>query len=334
MVSITPKLKPMKKTSLVITIAAGIIAFSIFNGCKKDTTTQPSNPASRGEYYTSVQNFLKINAAPMQGHALNVATGGSFTTPQGTVVSIPANAFTDWSNNPVTGTVTIEFKDIYTRSEMLFSDMPTVYNNTTPLKSGGEFYINARQGSTQLKLAPTAIIQVTQPLQGWAFDNQMGAFKARTNDSIGWVGAADSSNVGPSYVDSTLSGYVFSLFSFNSPVDTGSWCNSDNASYFASYPQTTLTLKGTDSASVYGTDVFLVFQGVNSMVHVYNSGYSSFTYNYAPQGLQCTVVAVGVKDSTAYSAFVPITIGSNQTVNFTLSKTNSSTFKSQLNAIK
>ena len=68
------------------------------------------------------------------------------------------------------------------------------------------------------------------------------------------------------------------------------------------------------------------------MIHVYRAGLSinEFPYSYAPKGLECTLVALGVKDGKTYSAFVPITIGDNQTVNFTLSETTTDDFKAQL----
>jgi hypothetical protein len=69
------------------------------------------------------------------------------------------------------------------------------------------------------------------------------------------------------------------------------------------------------------------------MVHVYYDSYSGFPYNYAPQGLPCTLVALGVKNGTLYSSFVPITITANETVSFTLSKTNTNEFKNQLKAL-
>jgi hypothetical protein len=47
-------------------------------------------------------------------------------------------------------------------------------------------------------------------------------------------------------------------------------------------------------------------------------------------GLECTVVAVGVKDKTLYSSFTPITISNNQIVNFTLSSTTTTAFIAQL----
>ena len=69
------------------------------------------------------------------------------------------------------------------------------------------------------------------------------------------------------------------------------------------------------------------------MVHVYNSGYENFKYNYAPQGVQCTVVAVGFKGNTLYASYTPITIGTNQTVLFTLSPTTTSAFVAQIRTL-
>jgi hypothetical protein len=68
------------------------------------------------------------------------------------------------------------------------------------------------------------------------------------------------------------------------------------------------------------------------MVHVYSDG-TDFPYQFAPLGLDCTIVAVGVKDKKLYSAFVPITIGNNQTVKFSLNQTTTDDFKAQLNLL-
>jgi hypothetical protein len=42
------------------------------------------------------------------------------------------------------------------------------------------------------------------------------------------------------------------------------------------------------------------------------------------------MVALGVKDSVLYSSFVPVTISSNQTVNFSMSQTTDEAFQSEL----
>lgn len=313
-------------------VGGTVLAISAGIGCKKDSTTAPAtnNTAAAADNYSSVQDFFAKNGVAMQTYTVSGTSGGSFTTPQGTKVTIPANAFVDKSYNPVTGNVAIEFRDIYNRNDMLLSDVPTMLGNGQPLKSGGEFFIRAKSGGSAVLLMFSKPITVTQPLNGWAIDNNMVALKKDTAGN--WVAPFDSSNVRS---DSALSSYVFSLYSFAQPVDSGSWCNSDNSTYFSAYTPTTLTLKGNDSASVYGTNVFLVFHNLNSMVHVYNGGYSSFPYAYAPVGLQCTLVAIGVDSKgKLYSSFVPITISTNQVVNFSLSPTTTSAFKSQLAAVK
>ena len=68
------------------------------------------------------------------------------------------------------------------------------------------------------------------------------------------------------------------------------------------------------------------------MIHVYENG-GDYPYNYAPVGLNATVVAVGMKDGKLYSSFTDITIAANQTVNLGLTETNETSFKSSLTAL-
>jgi hypothetical protein len=206
-----------------------------------------------------------------------------------------------------------------------------------PIKSAGMFYIKAMQGTQVLQMSWSKKITVTQPLNGLPIDTAMrplifqwgvpgtilGGWNPAPQDSMGWP------------VDSlywTLSNYIFSLYQFSAPSDSGTWSNSDNCSFFSGYPQTTLTLNPLDSYSTYYTEVFLLFSGINSMVHVYWNG-TNFPYYYAPAGLQCTAVAVGVKGGKLYSSFKPLTISTNLTVNFSLSETTTADFKAQLNAL-
>jgi len=130
----------------------------------------------------------------------------------------------------------------------------------------------------------------------------------------------------------TASSYVFSFYQFSSPEDSGTWCNSDDPTFFSSYTQTSLALNPADNPDTFQTDVFLVFNNLNSMIHVYRF-MNDFSYAYAPVGVQATVVATGVKEGKLYSSFVPITIGMNQVINFTLSQTTTSEFKVHLNSL-
>jgi hypothetical protein len=310
-----------------------IVAIVAMVACKKkDSTVAPTatNTSTATDNYSSIGDFFSKNNVAMQTYTINASTGGSFATPQGTVVTIPANAFLTRSLTAVTGNVTIQFKDLYKKSDMLLADMPTSLYYGAPLKSGGEFFIKAIQNNSALILNSGASITVAQPaaLTGGldTLNIQQPFVRLQDTAGLGW-----GPNGGDSLYYST-SNYVFSLYSFNSPIDSGSWCNSDNSSYFSAYPQTFLTLHPNDSLIEYGTQTFLVFTNLSSMVHVYDDGIN-FPYYYAPQGLQCTLVAVGVKKGKLYSSFVPITITANQMVNFTLSVTTTDAFKTAVKAL-
>lgn len=319
----------MKNKSKLICMAVLTI---VIVSCKKKETSLPTTatPTPTTETYTSINSFFSKNAVPMQTYVINAGTGGSFTSPQGTTVTIPANAFLTKSGVLVTGNVTIQFKDLYKKSDMLLSRMPTTTFGGSLLKSSGEFFIKASAANATVVLASGKKIDINQPAAltgGIDQANLPQAFVAIDTVGLPWT----QTNIDS--VRTFSQNYIFSLYQYNAPVDSGSWCNSDNSSYFSAYPQTQLTLKTVDSVSVYGTEVFLVFKNISSMVHVYSYDNVSFPYSYAPQGLQCTVVAVGVKGGQLYSAFVPITISANQIVNFTLSPTTTSTFTTALQAL-
>jgi hypothetical protein len=318
---------PMKK----FTIGAILFTISTFTACIKD-----KNPiVSTTDRYSSLSSFYGTNGVPMQHFTVNGQTGGSFTTPQGTMVSIPPNCFVDNSNNPVTGNVIIEFKDIYTKSDMLMSNMPPTTYFGAPLKSGGEFYIKAIANGSAINLNGHVPIKITQPLNGWASDKMMQAFKFALNDSVIGPGPFDTVACWqPSAYDTVttnISNYIFSLYNFSSPVDSGSWCNSDNSQYFSTYTQTKFTIQTTDdSLNQLNTNVFLAFNGLNSLVHVYMYN-SSFPYSFAPLGLQCTVIAIETRANGQFrAAFTPTTITANGTVNFNCTPITTAAFKTKM----
>jgi hypothetical protein len=296
---------------------AVIITVVTISACRKDKTSLGPGPVT----YSSLEDFHQKNGVKKQEFTINASGGGTYTSPQGTLITIPQNAFTDMSGNLISGNVTIEFKDIYKKSDMLLSDVGTTTTTGQLLKSGGEFWINANQNGISLSLASGKKIIVEQPvtLTGNAPDSAMGAFNLITDSTQqGWAPSpVDTLNLSPS-------SYIYYFYSL------GSWSNSDNPSFFNSYSQTNLTLLNNNAD---GGDVYLIFQGVNSMVHVYASGASTHTYNYAPVGLTCTAVIINIKNNRLYAAFVPITVGNNQTYNYTTAAMSTDEFKHHLWAL-
>jgi len=299
------------------------------------TCNKNKNPVTDVSYNTIEDFFLKNNIA-LQTYTIDGINGGNFITPQGTSVTIPPGAFVTSSNNPVTGTVTIQFKDLYKKSDMLLSNMHTMLGTGEPLKSGGEFFIKVTVNNNPVVLANGKKITVAQPilLTGDSLD-KMQPFQLRADsviDSVtkqlkfinnGWK----SSVLDSAYKVADL--YIYKLYQFKAPADSGTWCNSDNSSYFASFTQTKITMVKQDNISNNNTQVFLIFKDITCMVHVYGNG-SNFPYNYAPAGLKCNLVAVGTKDGNLYSAILPITILPNMTVNFAMTKITTEDFLSQI----
>ncbi len=262
----------------------------------------------------------------MQTYTVSSAVGGVFISPQGTKIIIPSNAFISPSNSkPITGNVSMQFKDLYKKSDMLLSDMSTNTYDGAPLKSGGEFFINATSNNSSVAIAPGKNIKIEQPAEltgGIDTISNMQPFALSDSFPIWQFSPMDS-------VKYSINDYIFSLNQLNNP---GNWLNTDNASFFDNFPQTQLTLIPNDAIDVFHTQVYLVFKNISTVVHIYHNGVN-FQYDYSPIGVDLTLVAAGIKDGKLYSSFVPINITANKTVSFSLKITTIEDFKSQLNAL-
>jgi hypothetical protein len=316
------------KTNIKFLSSLFILAL-LFSSCKKDKKND--NTPTNTQTYASLKDFYKQNGVKKQIYKMDASTGGSFTSSKGTVVTVPANCFVTSGNIPASGELTIEFKDIYSKSDMLLSDVPTNFFNGTPLKSGGEFFINALLNGEPLQIDSGKNIQIEQPFNGIPQDTAMQPMILLPKDTI----QGGNNGGGGWFIDPNSDllwnsgSYIFTLYQFASSNGAGTWCNSDNPNYFQAFPNTTLTINKVDG---YSMDVFLVFKNVSSMVHVYQNG-NEYPYYYAPQGLECTVVAVGVKDGKLYASFSPITITNNLSVNPVFMEISTEDFKTQVNAL-
>jgi len=326
----------MKKVaSFVLSVSVFVITTIMITSCAKeqvDNNFPETVAVNKDTVYSSIADFQTKNGLTGIHVSISASSGGTFTTTQGTIVKVPANAFIDNSGNIVTGIVDVEFKDIYLKSDMLMNDKPTVTFWGTPLKSGGEFFIRAKSGNVAVNLNGANPIIIVQPAA--KVDSAMVPFLGNVNAGV--LAWGDSVQ-GQATLKDSVANYIFSLYRFNYPADSGTWCNSDNSTYFSAYPQTTLTLHANDVVDSFRTEVFLVFTGINSMVHVYRSytptNSQDFPYNYAPVGLSCTVVAIGVRNGHLYSSFTPITISNNLTTSFTLNQITTAAFMTQLKTL-
>ncbi len=326
-------MKSISKILLLATIAATITIYS----CKKEENTATPATSATPETFSSIIDFQNRYGQQPVAHTINGTTGGSFTTAQGTIVSVPPNAFVTAGSIPVTGNVIISFEDIYKKSDMLLSNKVTMTMWGTPLNSGGEFFMKATENGNAVTLASGKIITVEQPvaLTGGIADTTMTAFTVADSMGLGLgAGAGQNADWVPQPFDTINfignGSYMYSFYQFQNPPQNGTWSNCDNPYPFSSLPQTNLTLHTADSTD--NIELYLVFSNINSVIHIYQYS-SNFIYPYAPVGLQCTAVAITTRNGNLFSSFTPITISNNMTVNFTLTQTTSSAFITQLNAL-
>ena len=317
----------MKNVMRILTIIIMIIVVA----CKKEKLTY-GQPSVR---YTSLDEFYNKHEVKRQIFNVSALTGGTFTSSNGTIVTIPANAFVTSSGSNVTGNVTVEFKDVYKKSDMLLSNIPSVLTNGKPLKSAGEFFIRVLSGNVPVTLVPGKKITVEQPLEksGGELDLGMTAFVQPVDSDFtgGWEPTIEDS------ITWSTSSYIYNWYQTTS-YNEGTWLNTDNSFFFEAYQQTNLALT-INNASDYSIgytyiDVYLVFEDVNCVVKMdRNFITNNFEYNHSPIGLKATLVAISAKDGNLHAAFAPVVISANQTISISLSQMNENTFLNQLNAL-
>lgn len=314
----------MKKKILVSLLSFTLLLVS----CKKNKSPEPveepveqTQPPVNNDNYASLSDFYAKNAVVSQRFELLASAGGTFVSAKGSTIQIPPNAFV-----PANAQISVEFRDIYKKSDMLLSKAPTVTYGRLPLKSAGEFFLRAMQGNLPANTNTANPISVLQPVEGEP-DKDMKPFVAvnDSSDQMRWVNSPTFS------VSPTPASYVFDMFQYASPMTYGSWCNSDNSTYFSAYQQTLLTMSV--KKGIEFPDVFLVFKDVTSMVHVYAGSNGEFPYSYAPKGLSCTVIALGVKNGKLHASFTPITISANMRVACEPTEISTEDFKAKLKAL-
>jgi hypothetical protein len=141
----------MKTARCVVNVL--LAALLINTACNEPDITLPE-PEPDGE---ALNQWFDAGVKDREQHfTLTVSTGGDLKGSQGTILKFGANAFTTLSGEAVTGSVDITLVELYNRSSMLLAKKPTNGKKTdgsiATLVSGGEFYVNATQGGTQLKL--------------------------------------------------------------------------------------------------------------------------------------------------------------------------------------
>ncbi len=280
-----------------VLMAGAILIFA--TSCKKDTP-DPTPPAN---YATT---FFNDNLSDRtQTFTINAGQAQTITGNQGTVLHFNANSFVTANGTPVTGNVQIELIEIFSKSDMILTNKQTVGksgNNMSPLVSGGQFSIVAKQNGQKLKLAPGTYYQLEAPAPNGT-TNQMGLFYGQIeNEQLAWT-EADSAFVNPGTG-------IYSAF----PDSTG-WINLD---YYMNNPAplSKLSVQIPSGFTTTNTRVFVSIDGTSSMASIYNleSGiFTSGNYYKLPVGMAVHFIVISLDNNAIHAAIVPATITANHT---------------------
>lgn len=308
----------MKKLILSIVLTTSLAFYS----CKKESSPEPEpvSPVNTDNYLSLADFYLK-NEVKLQTFTVNALTGGTYISPQTTTVFIAPSTTANASDY-----IQVGFKDIYTKSDMLLSDMTTQLYQGKPLESAGEFYINLEYKSNTTTSAPLTTLSVSQP----AFkpiDKDMTTFTRYSDTIKAWVPSS-----GPNYsLYLSTSSYVSQILSYSNGPNPGAWFNTDRP-IISNSAETAINFK--PKAPISATaHAYLVFKKENCTVHIYPNSSGIFYYNYASIGLECTFVSFSIVDGKLYSSILPLKIEANQTINFDLKLTTTDEFKTALKAL-
>ena len=287
-----------------------LIGAMAFTACKKKDTTEdpvtPPNPISGQASLQDLKNFLSDNLEnAKQSFTINEDLGATITGTQGTTITFSANSFVTQSGAAVTGMITVELIEIFSKKDMILMNAATMGrqwdNSLQPLISGGEMRVTARQGTQYLKLAPGAVYQANVPTT--TVDPNMTLFYGeggRTPDTLVWNQADSGQFFGQG------SNYTFWSDSMN-------WINCD---YFYNNPGPQTVVQATPPTGFNNNNMllFLSFDGLSSITNFYGFSGGNFTTapNYTiPIGMQVHFVAIAMIGGNPHVSIVPATIVNN-----------------------
>lgn len=322
----------IKFKSVLIVLAVALVTAE----CKKKNDEPASDPAPSAPSAPSGPNNLADVFA--KAGAPTLTTQISATTAQtlnvsGARVIVPANAFIDQMDNPVTGNIDIVTKGVFSKSEIILSGAPANNAAGKLVATKGCVKTSATQNGQVLRVAPTTTVKVSiqETNPGNLATNLKKYYASKvsvTNPTQCWKTSPDSIVK----IDT-----VGSQLYYTAVADSMSWLNL-GYEFDAVGPTTTITVNVPDTT----------FDGTNCMVYVSINGanvvgalyYNNITKNYTISGVPVSkpvrLVVIGAKSGQYYSYFssdITLTAGTPYSQPATLQSNTLSGIQTTLNAL-
>ncbi|UOQ70133.1 outer membrane beta-barrel protein [Hymenobacter cellulosilyticus] len=273
--------------------------------------------------------------APVQKITYDPTRTNVFTSPNGTVVTIPPNAFLRRGQTG-TGPVELSFREVFSRADMVLSNMPTISGGRL-LESAGEVYLRADKDSTITMAPGTKLTVQTQTPPNVASRDSMRLFVG------GWGGGAGSAcfewslNRDPTSALQPSAGGASNTITVSSSLyNSGlNWLNCDKF-YSSPNPRTTIqvTVPGSNIDPTSNTMVFAVFRTFNGAIRICNfKAPNIFEMPGIPTETPLSVVVIRTVESKLYYGRQNTTAQAGVAVTPTLQETTPAALVDALNQL-
>lgn len=312
-------IKNFRFTNVFTAVFAGLILTLLATSCSD------SDEENRVPTATKFQN-LKSEAlhSLTQTFQFNAeTTSASFTSTKGVIINIYGNSLT-LNGNPVTGTVALEYIEIFSGGDMLTTGMHTMgmmpSGGKAMLLSGGEFYINATKNGQQLELNGSVTLQIPSSLTDESGGNPEMTLWNFIDENV-WVEQDPNANGQMGVFLETLGpGSVYYAF-----VGDFGWTNVD-IFYDDPRPKTTLLASVPEGYDNQNSAVYLHYDGEGNglaTLDMYDTATGLFSEHYGqiPIGLECHLIFVTESNGQWRYAIKPATITAGAIYDFTLAET-------------
>lgn len=291
--------KQMFKPFSKYLILAVVSLFSL-SGCIKDPTDSfPPDPQYLGPP-VSLADFFVRHISKIRSVDINSNDTVKIKTRFNNILTFYPGIWVYADNSPVTGNVTISYRDIATKSDMIFSKATTL-SGTQILDAAGTLYITASKAGVPVFLRAGATFRVQ--FLTTKTDKTVTIFQgsAGTDGFIDWKQRSTPPNA--LTVDSTGKKYYDCAIAFLNWVRV--------AKVDVSAPVTALKVDQQNLKDYTDIMGFVVFKNQQSVVRL---TYDSLSGNYSipnmPVGYKATIVMLASKNNQFYASLSDIVISS------------------------
>lgn len=310
--------------NLFTQIATVVVLVFSMSACKNDDGLSRIAPPN-GQAFNGLR--AEALASLTQTKAFTAEDGLNFESDKGATLTIHPGCLQDSEGNPVTGEATLTFVEIYDRGNMVMTNKPLMGRNSEgelePLVTGGQFFVEVKQGNEVLNLGCPYSLAV-DPSHTGGIDTEMSLWEGNIDEdgNLVWDEVkrdAQGNGGGGLEIGDVYYAYFGSF----------GWTNVDR---FWGYegPKTQIKVAVPNPYSQNNSAVYLAYEdqpGVLAQLDTYDTAGKFFSehYGFVPVGISLHVIFTSESNGSIVYAIKKVTIADGATITITDNDLNTTT---------